>query len=164
MIMSHFYVRLLLVLCLASPLLISGGCAGLSGAGNLPETTEVRTKVVGNAVAQIGSPYRYDGADRKGFDDSGLVYFAFEEAGYKLPRQHEGQVRSGQPRQFADAEPGDLLFYRYDDGSKNELHVGVYMGNGQMVHASLNRDEVVNDLVDVPFWFERLVAVIKILP
>lgn len=142
--------------------LLMAGCAGFSE--GLPPTTDARAAVVGQAVAQISAPYRYGGAQRTGFDDSGLVYFAFQEAGYEIPRAHEGQLRAGQPIRFAEARPGDLLFYHYDDGSDYKLHTGVYLGNGQMVHASLKRDEVVNEIVDNPFWFQRLVAVIKILP
>lgn len=162
MIMPRFYAYALFV----AATLLASGCASLSPGGGLPETTDARATVVDIAVAQLAAPYKYGGAGRTGFDDSGLVYFCYREAGYQLPREHEGQIRSGQPIQFAEARPGDLLFYRYDDGSENEkdMHVGIYLGNGQMVHSSLKRDEVVSDVVDIPFWFQRLIAVIRILP
>ena len=157
--------RQVLILLTMAATLLMGGCASLNG-GSIPETTNARQKVVNNAVAQLGAPYKYEGYERTGFGDSGLVYFSYIEAGYRLPLDHEGQIRSGKPTQFAQAEPGDILFYRLDDGSGNEnnLHAGIFMGNGQMVHASIKRDEVVSDIIDNPFWFQRLVAVIKILP
>jgi len=163
MIMPRFFVHAYApALCAA--LLLLAGCASLNG--SIPETTDARSKVVSYAVAQIATAYRYEGSDRTGFDDSGLVSFCYREAGYRLPRDHEGQIKTGQPIRFAQAQPGDILFYRYDDGSNddNQLHSGIYLGNGQMVHASLKRDEVVNEVIDNPFWFQRLVAVIKILP
>ena len=161
MIMPHFFTRPFIpALCAA--LLLLTGCASLQG--NIPETTDARSKVVSYAVAQISTAYRFEGEDRTGFDDSGLVAFCYREAGYRLPREHEGQIKTGQPIRFAQAQPGDILFYRYDDGSNDKLHSGIYLGNGQMVHASLKRDEVVNEVIDNPFWFQRLVAVIKILP
>ena len=159
MIMPRFFAGYLIT----ATIMLTTGCASLTE-GSIPETTDARLRVTNNAVAQLGAPYKYGGYDRTGFDDSGLVYFSYGEAGYRLPLEHEGQIRSGKPAQFADAEPGDILFYRLDDGSGNSLHAGVYLGNGQMVHASLRRDEVVSDIVDNPFWFQRLVAVIKVLP
>lgn len=158
------FLRLPYATALLVMLAALAGCAAFQSP--VVPSSAARAKVVGIAVAQVGAPYKYGGYDRTGFDDSGLVYFCYREAGYRLPIKHEGQLRLGQPTQFADAQPGDILFYRFDDGSQNEnnLHAGVYLGNGEMVHASLKRDEVVSEVVDSPFWFQRLVAVIKILP
>lgn len=144
-------------------------CAGmdLPGAGE-PARSEARRAVISAASAQIGAPYRYRGADRKGFDDAGLVHFAFEEAGFDLPRDREAQLRAGRPIRFAEARPGDLLFHRVERTRNGRelaiLHVGLYIGDGSMLHASLDRDEVVLETVDNAYWFQRRVAVIQVLP
>ncbi|MES1943308.1 cell wall-associated hydrolase (NlpC/P60 family) protein [Salinisphaera sp. PC39] len=144
-------------------------CAGMSlpGAGE-PAPTEARGAVIAAASAQIGAPYRYGGADRKGFDDAGFVHFAFEEAGFDLPRDREAQLRAGRPIRFAEARPGDLLFHRVErtrNGRERAiLHVGLYIGDGSMLHASLDRDEVALETVDNAYWFQRRVAVIQVLP
>lgn len=154
-------------LCLAL-LPALAACAQLRALGDdVDAPTEARQAVVAAAGAQVGAPYRYRGAGRTGFDDSGFVYFAYNEAGFDLPREREAQLRAGQPTRFAEAQPGDLVFHRIAearDRGKTTLHVGLYVGDGDMLHASLDRDEVVLEAVDNNYWFQRRVAVIKVLP
>lgn len=163
MITHNIAPRFLAVWTCAAVLFLSG-CAGLQER-TVPDT-DARAAVVNYAVAQLASPYKYGGDGRTGFDDSGLVAFCYRQAGYELPLDRESQLRTGQPIRFANARPGDLLFYRISEsvGEEPTLHVGIFTGDGKMVHAWRQRDKVVSDTVDSPFWFERLVAVIKILP
>lgn len=155
------------LLCLAL-LPALAACAQIQALGeDVDAPTPARQAVVSAAGAQVGAPYRYGGADRTGFDDSGFVYFAFKEAGFDLPREREAQLQAGQPIRFAQAQPGDLVFHRITqsrDRGKTTLHVGLYVGDGDMLHASLDRDEVVLEAVDNNYWFQRRVAVIKVLP
>lgn len=124
-----------------------------------------RADVVAAATAQIGAPYRYGGSDRKGFGDAGLVRFVYAQAGFNIPGQVHGLLRAGKSIDFAQAKPGDLLFYRLPVINEfRPLHVGIYVGDGEMVHAIADRDEVALASVGSKFWRERLVAVIKILP
>lgn len=155
--------RLSVILACASTLLLSG-CAGIQE--HVVPTTKARAAVVDNAIAQLGAAYKYGGDSRTGFDDSGLVAFCYRQAGYQLSSDRESQLRTGQPIRFANARPGDLLFYRISEstGEAPTLHVGIFTGNDSMVHAWRQRDKVISDTVDRKFWFERLVAVIKILP
>lgn len=144
---------------------IAGGCAShLIQPG---ETTGARANVVSIAGAQVGEPYKYGGADKYGFDADGLVYYSYLQANFAIPRDAEGQLRTGQPVVFFEARPADLLFYRIKPkqaGSEDGLHVGVYVGDGQMVHAPLGRDEVVLETINNPYWMQRLVGAVKILP
>ncbi len=130
-------------------------------------TSPARAAVLGAAGAQVGAPYRYDGADRHGFDASGLVFFSYAEAGFAIPSDAQGQLRATTAIPFYDVKPADLLFYRLNpvqSGSDDGLHVGLYVGNGQMLHAPLNRDEVVLETVDNPYWLQRFINAGKILP
>lgn len=131
-----------------------------------PAATDARRAVVNTAVSQLGAPYRYAGADRTGFDASGLVHFAYTQSGYEIPREAEGQIRAGQPVRYAEARPADILFYRLDNAQDTEqtLHSGIFIGDGQMVHSSRQRDEVASEIIDNNYWFQRLVGVIRILP
>ncbi|MEQ9799885.1 MAG: C40 family peptidase [Salinisphaeraceae bacterium] len=128
-----------------------------------PTLSEARKTVVTNATAQISAPYRYGGTDRKGFGNAGLMHFAYAAAGIGIPTRTPGQLRAGQPIAFDQALPGDLLFYRLG-GDDAEPHVGMFIGSGEMVHASVDRDEVALATVDNAFWRKRLAAVIRILP
>jgi cell wall-associated NlpC family hydrolase len=86
---------------------------------------------VGTAMAQIGDPYVWGAAGPNAFDCSGLMQYAYAAAGIGLPHSSSMQSRMGAPVSRADLQPGDLLFF-YSPVS----HVGMYIGNGQMVHAS----------------------------
>lgn len=145
--------------------LLIAGCA--SSLVQPPATSPARTKVMGVAGAQVGAPYKHEGADRYGFDASGLVYFSYQQAGFAIPRDVQGQLRAGEPVVFFEIRPADLLFYRLNEkqgGQASGLHVGLYVGDGRMVHAPLGRDEVVLETVDNPYWMQRLVSAVKLLP
>jgi peptidoglycan DL-endopeptidase CwlO len=86
---------------------------------------------VDTAMAQIGDPYVWGAAGPDAFDCSGLVQYAYAAAGISLPHSSRMQSTMGAPVSRAALQPGDLLFF-YSPVS----HVGIYIGNGQMVHAS----------------------------
>ncbi|WP_457032204.1 NlpC/P60 family protein [Kitasatospora sp. P5_F3] len=87
--------------------------------------------VIAAAEAQIGKPYGYGSVGPNSFDCSGLMVWSFNKAGISLPRTSESQMGAGQNigTNIADAKPGDLIIYRGGG------HVGLYVGNGQIVHA-----------------------------
>ncbi|MEW2303548.1 NlpC/P60 family protein [Streptomyces sp. NPDC006655] len=87
-------------------------------------------KAIAFARAQIGKPYVWGATGPGSYDCSGLSQAAWKAAGVSLPRTTYDQVTSGTTVSLADAQPGDLVFF-YDDIS----HVGVYTGNGMMIHA-----------------------------
>jgi peptidoglycan DL-endopeptidase CwlO len=85
---------------------------------------------VGYALAQLGDPYVYGAAGPDAFDCSGLTMAAWAAAGVSIPHSAIMQVSAGTPVSISQLMPGDLVFY-YSPIS----HVGMYIGNGQVVHA-----------------------------
>jgi len=83
------------------------------------------------ALTRIGSPYSWGGSGPNAFDCSGLVMWAFGQAGVNLPHSSQALARGGQAVSTDQMQPGDLVTY-YGDAS----HVGIYIGDGMMVHAS----------------------------
>jgi cell wall-associated NlpC family hydrolase len=83
------------------------------------------------ALSRIGSPYSWGGSGPSAFDCSGLVMWSFQQAGISLPHSSQALARGGQPVSMDQMQPGDLVTY-YSDAS----HVGIYIGDGMMVHAS----------------------------
>jgi peptidoglycan DL-endopeptidase CwlO len=83
------------------------------------------------ALTQVGQPYSWGGAAPGGFDCSGLVMWAFQQAGIALPHSSQALARGGQPVSLSDLQPGDVLTF-YSDAS----HAGLYIGDGLMVHSS----------------------------
>ncbi|MGZ4526123.1 MAG: peptidoglycan hydrolase RipC [Mycobacterium sp.] len=90
-----------------------------------------RGTVVQAALTQVGSPYVWGGAAPGGFDCSGLVMWAFQQAGIALPHSSQALAHGGQPVSLSDLQPGDVLTF-YSDAS----HAGIYIGDGMMIHSS----------------------------
>lgn len=88
--------------------------------------------IAGNAAKYLGVPYVYAGTSPAGFDCSGLIYYAAKEAGISLPRTSQAQSTLGSYVSVSDLQAGDLVFW---GGVGSAYHVGVYIGNGQYIHA-----------------------------
>jgi cell wall-associated NlpC family hydrolase len=103
---------------------LSGGAGGLTGSA-----------VVADASNYLGVPYQWGGTSPStGFDCSGFVQHVYGDLGVSLPRTSQEQSTVGQPvASLAQAQPGDLLFF--EPGSSGPGHVGIYVGNGQMIDA-----------------------------
>ncbi|MFJ8438664.1 C40 family peptidase [Kitasatospora griseola] len=87
---------------------------------------------MGAALSKLGSWYSYGAAGPSTFDCSGLMQWAYAQAGVSIPRTSQAQAGAGTSlgTNIANARPGDLIIY-YGD----QHHVGMYVGNGQIVHA-----------------------------
>ncbi|MWA07676.1 C40 family peptidase [Streptomyces sp. BA2] len=131
-------------------------------------------KVLQAALAQRGTPYSWGGGNAKGrstgvccspsgksgvgikgFDCSGLTQYAFAQVGITLPRVASAQADRGQRITSKGAlRPGDLVFFGYVPGVDSTIyHVGIYVGNGQMVNAARPGTKVRLDPVDAMFGF-----------
>ena len=99
-------------------------------AASVAAPNQAAQKVVDTALAQQGKPYVWAGAGPNVFDCSGLTQFAFRAAGIALPHSSRTQATMGTPVARGDLRPGDLVAFYSPVG-----HIGIYIGNGQMVHA-----------------------------
>jgi cell wall-associated NlpC family hydrolase len=100
---------------------------GATPEGGAPEAATV----IQAALSRIGSPYSWGASGPSQFDCSGLVMWSFQQAGISLPHSSQALAQGGQPVSRDQMQPGDLVTY-YSDAS----HVGIYIGDGMMVHAS----------------------------
>ena len=111
---------------------------GDSGGGGSVPVSSLTGIAINAAMGQLGVPYVYATSNPGGsFDCSGLTHYAWGQAGVYLPRNSRAQAAATPHVPIADAQPGDLLFY-YSPIS----HVGIYLGNGQLVHAPATGDVV----------------------
>jgi cell wall-associated NlpC family hydrolase len=86
------------------------------------------------AMSQRGKMYVWGAAGPSNYDCSGLTMWAYKQVGISLPHSSRGQYGYGKPVSDGQFMPGDLLFYGSSPGSIH--HVAMYIGNGQLVHAS----------------------------
>jgi len=111
-------------------------------------------QAVSYALAQVGKGYVMGTTGPSTFDCSGLMYAAYKQVGISLPRTSQAQFSAGTSVSKGDLQPGDLVFYY-----GGITHVGMYIGNGQIVHAANPRSGVVTAGVNsMPYQGARRVA------
>ncbi|WP_181773826.1 C40 family peptidase [Amycolatopsis pittospori] len=104
---------------------------------NLPAPGPAAAAALSAAKSKLGSAYVWGATGPSTFDCSGLMQWAYKQAGLSLPRSSRQQATFGAPVEKSQLQPGDLVFY-YSPVS----HVGMYVGNGMMVHAPTSGDVV----------------------
>jgi len=97
---------------------------------SVPESAN-SSDVVSIAMEYLGCPYVWGGESPSGFDCSGFVMYVYKKVGVRLPHSSRLQYGCGQPVSRSELRPGDLVFF-YSPIS----HVGIYIGDGQMIHAA----------------------------
>ena len=122
---------------------------------NAPSAGDLRRAAALQARHAVGVPYHYGGASPEtGFDCSGLVTHVYERAwGLALPRNTEGQRHVGHAVKRSHLLPGDLVFY--NTRGRPFSHVGIYLGNGDFVHAPRRGERVRIERIDSPYWRAR---------
>jgi len=121
-----------------------------------PQTVRDRAAtLVVNALGFIGVKYRRGGnVPETGFDCSGLVRYVFHDAwGLDLPRRAEQISHIGARVGKDQLQPGDLVFY--NTLRKTVSHVGIYLGDGQFIHAPSRGEEVRVEDMNQPYWTKR---------
>jgi cell wall-associated NlpC family hydrolase len=164
------------IVALLAIAVLAAGCATTPSTESAPApvvapraaTTEDKPVLnLGGAVANlaadmVGARYRLGGTNPvQGFDSSGLAFYAYDLAGYPIPRTPADQFRAAHKIALADATAGDLFFFQ--DQAKLS-HVGIYLGDGLFVHAPDTGRQVSVARIDAPYYQEQLIAVGRLLP
>ena len=101
----------------------------------------LRTQIVNYALQFLGNPYVWGGTSlTKGADCSGFTLSVFGHFGISLPHYSGSQANMGKAVKSSEMRPGDLVFYANSKGTIN--HVGIYIGNGQIVNAASRRSGI----------------------
>ncbi|MDE6390720.1 MAG: C40 family peptidase, partial [Duncaniella sp.] len=107
--------------------------------------------LIAEAESWLGVPYKYGGNDRKGVDCSGLVLQVYRQAlDISMPRNSKAQKDFCTPAKTSELLPGDLVFFATGRDRSRVSHVGIYLGDNRMIHASTN-GVVVSDIT-VPYY------------
>jgi lipoprotein Spr len=121
-----------------------------------PKPSEI---VLSSAESMLGMPYRLGGDAVSETDCSAMVRAAFTHVGIELPRSTQDQIKLGKKVDAKNLRPGDLMFYRW---GKRRLHVAVYAGDGEILHASPAAGQVIRTQLTRD-WNRRLVQIRRVL-
>ena len=135
-----------------------------SGAVQAQNKALASGNVVQAAYAFRGTRYVMGGTSRSGFDCSGFVRFILSATdGVALPRTATEQYYHGTPVSEAQAQPGDLVFFKntYKHGIS---HVGIYVGGGQFVHAANAHKGVRSDSLNSSYYQAHFAGIRRVLP
>lgn len=148
--------RALLLASDLNRLLVPGASAAAPVLNGLPAQEQGKIKsVLQRAMALLGTPYRWGGSDPdKGFDCSGLVGYVFRNAlGIELPRVSREMAKNGELiNDRAKLAAGDLVFF----GRRGRVdHVGIYVGEGNFVHAPSRGKDVQVSSLDTGYWSQK---------
>lgn len=104
--------------------------------------------IVSIAYSLVGSPYVYGANGPSSFDCSGFVQYVYSRVGISVSRSSSTQIHDGYSVSYENAQPGDILSWGYYDGAPT--HSALYIGNGQMIHATNPKQGVI--VSDVAGW------------
>ena len=152
----HVARRSVVCAILAATLLAHSQVAAAAPAASAA-ITPAGDQVAQLAVQYVGSPYRWGGTSPGGFDCTGFVKWVYSQFGVDLPHNEAGQLASGPQVGADDLKPGDVLVFAntYRAGLS---HTGIYVGDGQFVHAmDESHGVIVSDLRN-GYWAARLVG------
>ena len=121
--------------------------------------------MVSYAKSFLGKPYVWGAQGPSSFDCSGFTYYVFKnKAGITLPRNSAVQSKYGTYVSRSNIKGGDLLFFD-TNGSNNGAvsHVGLYIGNGQMIHASYSQRKIVTVSINNSYYQNAFVNARRVL-
>ncbi|MCP4732555.1 MAG: hypothetical protein GY873_00010, partial [Bosea sp.] len=125
------------------------------------EVAGMREQILTVARKQLGDPYRAGGAGPHSFDCGGFTQFVFKRAlGMDIARTSRGQYQQVQRVKTKDALPGDLVFF-FEGGAH---HVGIYLGNGQMIDAPQPGKRISVNPISGSWWGRSFTGIGRILP
>ncbi|WP_312150692.1 C40 family peptidase [Empedobacter sp.] len=122
-------------------------------------------RILKTAKSYLGTPYKYGGITKTGFDCSGLVYISFKEMNLELPRRSSDQAEYGKEITIENVKIGDLIFFNTSGNSIS--HVGIvesinHDGSISFVHSSTSKGVIISSL-DENYWKTRFVKAVRLL-
>ena len=116
--------------------------------------------IIATAKQYIGVPYVWGGSTPSGFDCSGYVKYVFGKHGITLPRTSAQQYNVGKWVSKSNLQPGDLVFY--NTSGSGVSHLGIYIGNGQFIHASSSKGVMISEMSN-SYWSARYYGARRVL-
>ncbi len=118
-------------------------------------STSIEHRMQGEIDSWMGTPYVYGGASKSGVDCSAFTQAVYRSVGIEIPRRASRQSAAAQTVSRNSLRYGDLIFF--NTSGSGISHCGIYLGNGEFVHASSSRG-VVRDMLNHPYYSSRYVT------
>ena len=136
-----------------------------SNTNSSTSTSNSASKVISYAKKLLGKPYVWGAQGPNGFDCSGFTYYVFKNsAGITLPRTSSAQSKYGKAVSKSNLKPGDLLFFDTVGPNNGAVtHVGLYIGNGQFIHAASGQGKVVINNLNSSYYVKAYVNARRVL-
>ena len=129
---------------------------------NYTDALQLRFGLVSLAYRQLGKPYIYGSTGMYGFDCSGLMYYLYGSYGVKLHRRASEQLEDGIVVSRDGMQVGDMVFFRESWDSCPASHVGIYIGNNRIIHASTSNGIEIADL-DKHYFAQNFLCVRRVI-
>lgn len=130
---------------------------GGSTSGSSTPSNSSGSSIASYAKSFLGCSYVYGAAGPRTFDCSGLTQYVYAHFGKSIPRTSASQYASCKKISKSQLQPGDLMFFSSSSGG-GVSHVGIYVGNGQMVHAANSRTGVCMDSINSSYYVKNYVG------
>ena len=136
-----------------------------SNTNSSTSTSNSASKVISYAKKLLGKPYVWGAQGPNGFDCSGFTYYVFKNsAGITLPRTSSAQSRYGKAVSKSNLKAGDLIFFDTVGPNNGAVtHVGLYIGNGQFIHAASGQGKVVINNLNSSYYVKAYVNARRVL-
>jgi len=121
-------------------------------------------KIMKESNTYLGTPYLWGGTTRNGIDCSAFVKNVYLSVGIKLPRVSQNQAKVGKTITLDKIRKGDLIFFETDKNRPNTVsHVGIYLGSGNLIHASSKNKKVVIVPLNQGYFLSKIVIIKRIV-
>lgn len=136
-----------------------------SNTNSSTSTSNSASKVISYAKKLLGKPYVWGAQGPNGFDCSGFTYYVFKNsAGITLPRTSSAQSKYGKSVSKSNLKAGDLIFFDTVGPNNGAVtHVGLYIGNGQFIHAASGQGKVVINNLNSSYYVKAYVNARRVL-
>ena len=145
------------------PYTASSGSSGSSSSGSTSSANGTRQENIDYAADLLGCKYVYGGTSPSGFDCSGFTQYVFAHFGVSLSHSSATQYSNSVRIKKSELKPGDLVFFSQTSGSSKVGHVGIYVGDGQFIHAASPGKGVRYDGLDDTYYVNHYIGCGRVL-
>lgn len=136
-----------------------GSSTGGNTSGGSSSSGSIGQQIATYAQSFVGYPYVYGGSSPSGFDCSGFMQYVFAQFGYTINRTATGQLQNGYYVSYDNMQPGDIVYF---GSGSSASHVGMYIGNGNFVHAQSSSTGVVISSLSESYYAGRYLCAHRI--